>query len=263
MTRGTPPRLAGLCCGSCASRRSPGGSRGRPARAVRAARREHHGEPYARRRYYGDVLSLWRRTGMRTDRSSHTGRRRSSRWPRRSRAGSHLRRPPAAAQPRCRDGHRPGARPGDRGQHRGVQPRERRRLPADRHRRSGLDGARLAQVSERDGHVVVLCRVRAAPRRREEHQGRGLAARRHVVQHDSCQRRRGHGQPEFRERRVSRDPEQPRHAWPDPGALRRRRWGSAGRRRQPWHLDPQARRRPINCRPANLVERGRHLRLWV
>src|SRR5574339_96067 len=35
------------------------------------ARARHHGERYASRRYYGDVLSLWRQWRMRTVQSSH------------------------------------------------------------------------------------------------------------------------------------------------------------------------------------------------
>ncbi len=34
-------------------------------------RARHYGERYASRRYYGDVLSLWRQSGMRTVQSPH------------------------------------------------------------------------------------------------------------------------------------------------------------------------------------------------
>ena len=130
------------CCGFC-----PLGDRRAEVEAdlleLSSLRARNHGDRYARRRYYGDVLSLWRRSAC--ERSSPPSRRRQR--ARRRRARSHLRGASAAAQPRCRDGHRPGARPGHRGQHRRVQPAERRGLPADRHRRSVVGGPSDARLS--------------------------------------------------------------------------------------------------------------------
>jgi predicted permease len=69
MTRGTPPAFAGVLL-----RILPLGDRRAEVEAdlleLFALRARRRGERYARRRYYHDVLSLWRRAGMPTDRSS-------------------------------------------------------------------------------------------------------------------------------------------------------------------------------------------------
>jgi predicted permease len=69
MTRRTPPALADLLL-----QMLPLGDRRPEVEAdlfeLFTLRARNHGERYARRRYYGDVLSLWRRSGMRNDHSN-------------------------------------------------------------------------------------------------------------------------------------------------------------------------------------------------
>jgi predicted permease len=68
MTRGTPPGLAGFLLRILVPhvRRAEVEA---DLLELFALRVKLHGEAYARRRYYGDIFSLWRRSGMRSDSS--------------------------------------------------------------------------------------------------------------------------------------------------------------------------------------------------
>src|SRR5687768_3978619 len=68
MTRGTPPRLAGFLLRILVPdvRRAEVEADLLELFALRA---KLHGEAYARQRYYGDIFSLWRQSGMRSDSS--------------------------------------------------------------------------------------------------------------------------------------------------------------------------------------------------
>ena len=178
MIGGTPPGL-----GTLLLRLIPLGSRRAEVEAdlleLFGERATSRGLRYARLRYYGDVLSLWRTRqapvmhspvpGSRPDFLREVGQDLSY-------ALRLIRRSPAVVAIAVA-----GAWPGDWRQHVSLQLLERRHVPTDWHRRSRVDCACDARVCRRFRNVVALFRIPAASRGRAERVPRRLVSRRRLA----------------------------------------------------------------------------------